>query len=295
MIELNVIQANQVKNYDPTKTTTLRKTFASEFTKRYRVIKADIKRYIVDEDIFGLGAYVSIFDNINPDSFRFKTDSEKVALFMRWLELKIQEEIFELVRLDPQSVVGGGWWPDAYIRKAYEKGLQHSNGALAASLSGVEIPIAASLINLPIHIDRLGLLYIRQYELLRGINAEMSKQISEVLAEGLGKGWSMEKIASSLNSRIDKIGIHRSRLLARTEIIRAHAEATLNNFESFGIYDVEVIAEFTTASHGVCELCKPLEGQRFTIENARGVIPVHPNCRCAWLPIVPEAEKILGR
>ena len=29
-----------------------------------------------------------------------------------------------------------------------------------------------------------------------------------------------------------------------------------------------------------------LNGREFPVDEARGVIPVHPNCRCVWVPVV---------
>jgi hypothetical protein len=39
----------------------------------------------------------------------------------------------------------------------------------------------------------------------------------------------------------------------------------------------------------VCEKCQDLEGKVFTTEEARGVIPVHPNCRCCWVSVIEKA------
>jgi len=34
----------------------------------------------------------------------------------------------------------------------------------------------------------------------------------------------------------------------------------------------------------VCSECSDLEGNVYTIKEAHGMIPLHPNCRCAWKP-----------
>lgn len=42
-------------------------------------------------------------------------------------------------------------------------------------------------------------------------------------------------------------------------------------------------AEFTTQGDDkVCPECELLAGEEYTVDEARGVIPVHPNCRCTW-------------
>jgi SPP1 gp7 family putative phage head morphogenesis protein len=85
------------------------------------------------------------------------------------------------------------------------------------------------------------------------------------------------------------VGVYRGTLMARTEIVRAHAESTLNRFEEFGLRNVVNMAEWQTAGdHRVCPLCAQLQGRTFTIQEARGMLPLHPNCRCTWLPVLAE-------
>jgi SPP1 gp7 family putative phage head morphogenesis protein len=36
----------------------------------------------------------------------------------------------------------------------------------------------------------------------------------------------------------------------------------------------------------VCPMCQGLNGKVYTIKEARGLIPVHPQCRCAWVPVM---------
>jgi len=78
-------------------------------------------------------------------------------------------------------------------------------------------------------------------------------------------------------------------VMARTELANAYAEAQLDAFQQLGIDEVGVLAEWLTAGDDrVCELCGSLEGRTFTVEEARGMIPQHPQCRCAWLPAIPD-------
>ncbi len=82
----------------------------------------------------------------------------------------------------------------------------------------------------------------------------------------------------------------RAQILARTEIIRAHAEGQLQEFENWKVLQVNVKAEWITAGDNrVCPQCADLEGSIFTIEVARGMIPLHAQCRCAWIPFNVDA------
>jgi hypothetical protein len=68
---------------------------------------------------------------------------------------------------------------------------------------------------------------------------------------------------------------------------KSHAEAELDAFEKLGIHEVVAVAEWQTiGDEKVCKACSKHSGQRIPIAKARGLIPMHPNCRCAW--ITPE-------
>jgi SPP1 gp7 family putative phage head morphogenesis protein len=81
-------------------------------------------------------------------------------------------------------------------------------------------------------------------------------------------------------------------MLARSETIRAYAESTLAEFRNWGVEGVTALAEFQTAHDDrVCPKCSHLEGVVYTLDEASGIIPVHPNCRCYWLPWIEELQK----
>jgi SPP1 gp7 family putative phage head morphogenesis protein len=62
--------------------------------------------------------------------------------------------------------------------------------------------------------------------------------------------------------------------------------------DRLGIAHVLSKVEFSTARDGrVCSVCESLEGKIYEVKNAHGIIPVHPNCRCTWLPYVSFPKK----
>jgi SPP1 gp7 family putative phage head morphogenesis protein len=99
----------------------------------------------------------------------------------------------------------------------------------------------------------------------------------------------VKEIAAEMLDKIDNLTETRALTLARTEVIHAHAEGQLDQFTDLGVEEVGVEAEFSTAGDDlVCPECEALEGQSFPVEEAHGIIPVHPNCRCTWIPKIPE-------
>ena len=257
---------------DPTKTLTLRKAFVGKMKKRFR----SLKELIIPESIVsGTGLLTNAYE--------FSTDSEKIQDFMIWLQEQEDIEIFqrELGSDNPYA-----FWPDLYIDSAYKRGVRRANTELQKLgrplPSGNEVLFSLAS---PIHLDTVATLYTRTFTELKGITATMDQQISRTLADGLIKGLNTKQIAAMLRDRVDKVGGYRAILLARTEIIRAHHVATIKTYMAAGVEGVTVQAEWHTAEDGrVCELCKPLEGIIFTLEEILPMIPRHPQCRCVALP-----------
>jgi SPP1 gp7 family putative phage head morphogenesis protein len=73
--------------------------------------------------------------------------------------------------------------------------------------------------------------------------------------------------------------------LARTELIRAHHLATIQEYRNWELLDIRVKAEWATARDDrVCPKCAALDGKVFTLDEIEPMIPLHPNCRCIALP-----------
>lgn len=279
------ITANAAKRYDPTMTTTLRKRFEADLYKRFRRLKGRINNAVIKGDGFGL--------KTNRGRFEFERSADKVAAFMDWLDEQSREGVLEVSRGASHIGANRMAWSDIYVRSAYQRGMAQSASELRKQGADVADEWVTEAFTRPFHVDRVGLASTRTFEQLRGITDTMSQQISRTLAEGLSQGKGPMDIARAMNNRVDKIGITRARMLARTEVINAHAEASLNVYEEAGVRGVDAKAEFATAQDdAVCPECAALEGTVRPIDEARGVIPVHPQCRCAWVPVVESAAEL---
>jgi SPP1 gp7 family putative phage head morphogenesis protein len=295
---------SRVKRKDPTATKTLRSKFSSDATRRFGELKGDIIKAIVEQDALGLAAPDASLVGLaavgpGERAFAFRQDSEKVADFSEWLAGRVDERILETTT---GPISGTSNWSDKYITGAYRKGLTDSyiNAGKIGALDDTVFEgltsqeFARQAFNSPMHADRVALLQTRAFTDLKGITRAMDSQISRTMAEGIANGLNPRQMARQLTDRVDKIGITRAKTLAQTETIRAHADASLNSYEQMGLEGVSVFAEWDTAGDDrVCPLCIPLEGVIMPIKEARGLIPRHPNCRCAWLPA--DEDKMPGQ
>jgi SPP1 gp7 family putative phage head morphogenesis protein len=306
-----------LRSKDPTSTVMLRKAFSTQMTKRFNYIKSLSNQSIVRNDCFSLanagsasvlaaldyipagGIGIPHQDPIPYKAFEFSTNSEKMASFMAWLKEVTKNVIYQEINPADPNIT---YWDDVYIKTSYAKGMKWARGNLRrdsevfnsldefakASLGTDDTAIKLAL-NGPVSVDRLKTLYLRAFTDLQGITGDMDAAISRVLANGFASGWSPTRIASDISDSIDHIGKHRGVLLARSEVIRAHHLASIQEYREAGVVGVKVLAEWTTARDSrVCQRCEGLDfkatGKLWTLDAIEPMIPLHPQCRCAALP-----------
>lgn len=134
----------------------------------------------------------------------------------------------------------------------------------------------------------------RQYGLLRNMSFDAADDLRDILADGISRGQTPDTIAARITKKVGSISRARARTIALTETTFAHSEATLNAFRLLGIQTVEPMVEFRLQMHGSsppCPRCIALAGRVFLLSEAGGVIPVHPNCQCGWVPHPPPKRR----
>jgi SPP1 gp7 family putative phage head morphogenesis protein len=302
---------------DTTHTTTLRAMFVRDLTKRFRELRGVIRRAIVNEDCFGIKKednYGLIFQQSQmstpgAEAFKFKRSGEKVQAFMEWLNEQVDAGILETT---VRPTLGRGVeqaWTNIYIQKSYESGVLQAQAQ--AKKVGYDIPETGMELDMlgpsavfkdTLHVDRVGLLYTRTYNDLKGITNAMDLQVSRVLAQGMADGKNPNELAKLLTKTISgpmgDLGItdtlgrfipaeRRARMLARTEIIRAHASATLQEYSRLGVEGIWLNVEILPAGDA-CPECAEKAGKAYTLAEAEGIIPVHPSCKCSWLPVLEK-------
>lgn len=304
----------RLSHYDPTHTTALRDAFAKATTRRFVELKRMIKISIVEQDCFGLKKLTT--HQMSPTgqgAFAFTTNPQKLSDFIKWLEEQIDKGILTVGDLAKVGSGVDGSWLNKYILDSYKRGLVRAKDELRKA--GYPLPnedvfgSIESMLSMPISVNTLALLYTRVFSELKGITAQMSTQISKILAQGLADGDGPALLARKLVATIDGTGIgslaitdtlgrfipaqRRAILLARTEIIRAHHLATINMYREWGVEGVIVEGEWKTAGDDrVCEKCAALEGKTFSLDEIEKMIPYHPGCRCIALPKIKEIKKV---
>ncbi len=271
---------------DPTQTTVLRNNYEAALYKRFRRVKGLVRTTVEENDALRMGERARRTRLASPrDDFGFEENAQKQAAFEEWLQGAIEDEILEPV--GESGLLQGQHYTGSFVRAAVRKAIELAQGRLQQADFQVPDASVDAVLNRPIHQSTLRTMYRRHYRALEGVTQEMDRQMSRTLTEGFAQGHHPRKMASELNDRIDKIGITRARTIAQTETINTHAEATLNSYERSDTEQVVKETEFSDSNDArVCERCEDLDGTTYTIDEARGVIPQHPNCRCSFIPVL---------
>ena len=111
--------------------------------------------------------------------------------------------------------------------------------------------------------------------------------VRDITRQAAEENWTTDRLARELREQLDPNREHFSEYMweriARTEPAIYVTQGHLNAYESYGIPYVRWYA----ASDAVDE-CAERDGEVYPIGEAEGLIPLHPNCRCAFAPTFAE-------
>lgn len=301
----SALRVNAASRLDPSRTGAIRRAYMLAMKKRFDAIKKLIIQEIGKDDAFALEKEENpLRQNLRRKQFKFSTSKQKMEEFGDWIREQTDNKVLEVqYASEGRKIVGHSSWSNVYIDSAYKSGLRKTDQQLRRGKirdkHGKKIPAPQrgidSVFLAPIHADRVGLIYARQFSLLQGVTEDMDSKIGSVLAKGIADGQGPMAVAREMTRQVD-ISLARARMIARTETIWAHNEGILNMMEEAGVEGVAADVEWSTAGYNVCPDCEDLNGRVFTLEEARQVHPpLHPNCRCSFIPAnIGEDESTRG-
>lgn len=254
--------------------------FRVEVERRFRKFRGVLRESIVYNRILH-----DIPSRVNQDEpemepvndYDFEQLAPRQVAFQDQIDKWIEEGI--LHRMPQTDVEDGQHYTSIYATAAYEAGIVWAGEKLEEE--GIEVPEqeAAALLSRPIHEDTLEVLYTRTYDNLEGITNDMDQQISQILTRGIIDGENARDLGDQITAEVRDIQRSRGRALARTEVMNAHAESTLNRLDEFNVGEVVLLV------HTPCPICAEIKSNEpYSISAARGMIPAHPNCVCSWAP-----------
>lgn len=268
---------------DPTQTTVLRKRTARRFRAELYEVGTLVEGWFGDESNW-LGGLPTI--NVEPTVNVWKTSPVSVlGKFKEWFDSL-------LGRKKP-----GARPMDAGLIEGYERGDAKILGKTFNPIGGdLPVPLqkaikASSKSTTP----TLALLRANALNSVVGASDRMKAALYARLTEGIVKGENPKKVGRELHKMWRKLSKVSATRIARTETMRAFNEGALDRMEMMGVKLIGVNVEVNvvmlpdgSVEQRVCPRCRPLNKLVLTIEQARGLLPVHPNCRCAFIPAVDK-------
>ncbi len=299
-----LIKKKRLRNalrFDPTRTGEMRRRAERKVRAQFRNIRAALVDAVASRDVLRLtvNASFSIGKAITTPPFDFGElatmglldDSEKVKLFVSWLRDLLGDQLADEAEMAAwQTFAEEGWKKGA--GRAFDDARRDParwGKAEGEFYKGSKAEFLRSSFGQPESAEKVKLLAERTFAEMEGLTEDAVLRLSRTLVDGLVRGAGPEEIASDLVKALD-FSEARAQTVARTELIRAHAEGQLDALEDMGVTQVGVMVEWNTAGDNkVCKLCRPLEGAVLNVSESHGLLPRHPNCRCAWVPYVQIA------
>lgn len=260
---------------DPTNTLTIRNKAIAEINRRFKKIIALVRKSILKT------GYINNADEFQ-EKFYYRNDEAYVDDFYLWLQQIIDEIVFDNKSVSDAELI----FISDYLKQAYVKGIGVTQAYIKtqqpeSTQQGFFPQSNEQRLLLPQHVNRTEQLYTRVYTDLKGVTDTMSTQMRRVLSDGIFQGQGIEKIADSLVDRVEKIGITRAKLIARTEIIRANQVAVIEEGRFYqDNFAVDVYYRWRTSTdERVRDTHRTREGKVYTDKQVTRLIG-EPNCRC---------------
>ena len=112
----------------------------------------------------------------------------------------------------------------------------------------------------------------------------LAGRLKNTIAENVILGKSYSKITTELK-RDFGVARYQAERLIRTESSYVFNKASRDSFKNAGLQQIAINVE-----SGACDACRSLKGKVWNI-GEEPTLPIHPNCKCSYRPIVPARTK----
>jgi SPP1 gp7 family putative phage head morphogenesis protein len=135
-------------------------------------------------------------------------------------------------------------------------------------------------------IDPLALdaLYKRTSDMVNTASDISLAQAHYIVLKGFIDGKDWRDIKRDILESLPDFDETHAENFSHAEVMFAVHAAQLARYKASGVQHVEWLTASDHWASPVCELCKPLSGRIFSIDNVPPC-PVHPDCRCTLLPV----------
>ena len=280
----------------PSRMATTQDNFRKEIERRFKALRDALSLLIEERNELDLPA--NQIDESGPngprdivqqspadivDDFEFSTRAGREASFQTWWEDAVESSLIEPI--DRDAILNGEHYSAAHLDNGYKKGIKWADPRLKEFGVDIDDVDVATTFELPIHQDTARTLYTRTYGQLESVAEHTEQEVARILTDEVAAGEGPRSIARTLTNEVQSIQRTRGRMVARTEVMNAHAYATGNRYQEYGVEWANII------TFEPCSQCVEFrDGGPYPVREVQSALPIHPNCVCAMVPASPPNE-----
>lgn len=261
----------EARSVDPTRTSVLRKRYSQHYRAMWQRVNAAINEYINTVDFS-------------------RPLTQRAIEFNGFVDALLQQEI-------GAAAGDRGRGLRAMATAAYMRGIAQANTEVEE-----EMPPAPQAVRQADHDSAIAALLLLLSTQLGGIRTNLAGQ----LLQQYQQANSASDAKAAIRDRIKKAGRTPTDGIAADGVVRGYNDALLNVYEAAGVEFVGVIDEKafwqTAEDDRVCVRCYEASQRTdngygpgiYTINQARGLIPLHNRCRCRWRRLPPGTVRSQG-
>lgn len=200
-----------------------------------------------------------------------------------------QEEMREIEELKTLFIIKGKDLGRGITGESFNHGFD-----MASSITGINLIKTSE--------DTEALTYLRDMELdivegaINEVTTKMKTQIRLGIQSKEGIPEIVKRLESNVKGSVGSIYKNRFNVIARTAIARAMSEGRLKGYERSRVVDrVQALVGLGPDEARLCASALGGSegglGKIMTIDEAKAIIPIHPNCTCSWIPVIDEDLK----
>jgi SPP1 gp7 family putative phage head morphogenesis protein len=262
---------------DPTAAESLIRRYEKRLLSLFGDYKTEVERILQTQSTFiplkEKGAVKSPYPLTPPMPQKIKTFINTKA---------VQQHLDQAARVKVN--IPGDLIIDEETERAYKRGMDYGNRQIKSVGGGIALGVG------PKDARMLQALKDRSIADLKGITDATGTRIMRTITDGIINDEEFGKITRDIVRQVDNVGIVRATTLVRTETMKAVNIGVISRYEAAGAEEVEFLVALDDKT---CDECEELNGKTFPIGEVPDV-PIHPNCRCTWIPVVkiPTVESM---
>jgi len=272
---------------DPTRSVALRKHARTLVNARVYELNRNLRSAFLEHDLPNL---------------KGRGEQALPSSLARWVEpdgsrLERSEEM--LRQMVEMSIASPANWMGEVIGAAVDRGVAQASVEMRALLGSLDVSEVSRLLTT-----------ITGQE-VRGISSETQRRLLRNVAKSLENNQSPFGLMKEVRKTLEKVTRQRLIVLVNTTMVKAVNAGKLAAYRANGVKRVGIEPEWlpkmisrdsrhhwsdeamvnvlTAGDDDVCEECQDIaESGPYEIDEAGGLIPAHPNCRCAFVPVDDE-------